>query len=175
MGPEGDKELLAQIDSMPGMPGHRMTGMVPCDRSKYAVFYALERRDWNSAATLEPLAGSPPQVATLAIWARAIAHGHLRQPAQARADLARYDALIDEIRKGKHAYLADETRRQDRAWRDPGWMAFAEGKQTDALKNIRAAADMQDKDGQGEVDIPAREMLADMLLGSHDRNGPSRV
>jgi len=29
---------------------------------------------------------------------------------------------------------------------------------------MRAAADLQDKVGQGEVDIPAREMLADMLL-----------
>jgi tetratricopeptide (TPR) repeat protein len=29
---------------------------------------------------------------------------------------------------------------------------------------MRAAADIQDKVGQGEVDIPAREMLADMLL-----------
>jgi tetratricopeptide (TPR) repeat protein len=29
---------------------------------------------------------------------------------------------------------------------------------------MRAAADLQDKVGQGEVDIPAREMLADMEL-----------
>jgi tetratricopeptide (TPR) repeat protein len=29
---------------------------------------------------------------------------------------------------------------------------------------MRAGADLQDKVGQGEVDIPAREMLADMLL-----------
>ena len=28
------------------------------------------------------------------------------------------------------------------------------------------SADLQDKAGQGEVDIPAREMLADILLAS---------
>ena len=44
------------------------------------------------------------------------------------------------------------------------WVAFAEGKQDVALTNMRAASDLQDKVGQGEVDIPAREMLADMLL-----------
>jgi tetratricopeptide (TPR) repeat protein len=44
------------------------------------------------------------------------------------------------------------------------WSAFAQGKQTEALADMRAAADLQDKVGQGEVDIPAREMLADMLL-----------
>jgi tetratricopeptide (TPR) repeat protein len=32
---------------------------------------------------------------------------------------------------------------------------------------MRTAADLQDKVGQGEVDIPAREMLADMLLEPH--------
>ena len=42
--------------------------------------------------------------------------------------------------------------------------AFAAGKQDEALTNMRAAAGLQDKVGQQEVDIPAREMLADMLL-----------
>jgi tetratricopeptide (TPR) repeat protein len=44
------------------------------------------------------------------------------------------------------------------------WVAFANGDQGEALKQMRASADLQDKVGQGEVDIPAREMLADMLL-----------
>ena len=39
--------------------------------------------------------------------------------------------------------------------------------QDEALKHMRDAADLQDKVGQGEVDIPAREMLADMLLDLH--------
>ena len=37
-------------------------------------------------------------------------------------------------------------------------------KPVDALKYMRDSADLQDKVGQGEVDIPAREMLADILL-----------
>ena len=52
------------------------------------------------------------------------------------------------------------------------WLAYAEGKQDEALKSISAAADLQDKVGQGEVDIPAREMLADMLL---DFNKPTEA
>jgi tetratricopeptide (TPR) repeat protein len=160
-------QLLTQIGSMPAMPSHRMEAMVPYYRSKYAVFYALEMRDWRSAGALEPAAGSSPEVATLAIWARTIAHGHLHQPEEARADLARYDALIDEVRKGKHPYLADDTGVKIEQGEVLGWVAFAEGKQNDALKNMRAAADLQDKVGQGEVDIPAREMLADMLLELH--------
>ncbi len=44
--------------------------------------------------------------------------------------------------------------------------AFAENNTADALRFMGQAADLQDKVGQGEVDIPAREMLADMLLES---------
>jgi tetratricopeptide (TPR) repeat protein len=164
---EQTAQLLDQIASMPHMEGHRMgTGMVPYYRSKYAVFYALEMRDWKSAAALEPPAGSPPDVATLAIWARAVAHGHLRNPAEARADLARYDALVDQIRKGKQAYEADSTSAKIERSEILGWVGFAEGKQAVGLQSMREAADLQDKVGQGEVDIPAREMLADMLLES---------
>ena len=156
--------LLDQIAAMPSMAGHRMEGMVPYYRSKFQVFYALEMRDWKSAAALEPPAGSSPEVATLAIWARIVAHGHLRRPEEAQADLARYDALIDEIRKGKDAYMAKDTGAKIERDEVLGWTAFAQGKQDEALENMRAAADLQDKVGQGEVDIPAREMLADMLL-----------
>ena len=161
-------QLLTQIDAMPGMVGHRMgTAMVPYYRSKYAVFYALEMRDWQSAAALEPPAGSPADVATLTVWARTIAHGHLRQPEKAKADLARYDALIDEIRKGSHPYEADSTSARVEHTEILGWAAFAANNKEDALKHMREAADLQDKVGQGEVDIPAREMLADMLLDLH--------
>ncbi len=159
--------LLDQIAAMPASAGHRMEGMVPYYRSKFAVFYALEMRDWKTAAALEPPAGSPPVVATLSVWARAVAHGHLRQPEEARADLARYDALIDDVRKSKDSYMADDTGAKIERSEVLGWVAFAAGTQDDAIKNMRAAADLQDKVGQGEVDIPAREMLADMLLESH--------
>ena len=63
--------------------------------------------------------------------------------------------------------MADETGAKIERGEILGWVAFAEGKQDDGLKNMHAAADLQDKVGQGEVDIPAREMLADMLLDSH--------
>jgi tetratricopeptide (TPR) repeat protein len=141
--------------------------MVPYYRSKFEVFYALEMRDWKAAAALEPVAGSSPDVATLAIWARAIAHGHLRQTTEARADLDRYHTLIDEIRKGKDAYLADGTGTKIEQEEIVGWVDFALDKPEGALEHMRAAADLQDKVGQGEVDIPAREMLGDMLLELH--------
>jgi tetratricopeptide (TPR) repeat protein len=161
------QELLTQMDTMAPMGVHRMGAMVPYYRSKYAVFYTLEMRDWKSAAALEPPAGASPDVATLAIWARAIAHGHLHQPAEAKADLVRYDTLMEEIRKGKNAFLAEGTGVKIERDEIAGWVAFADARQDEALKHMGDAADLQDKVGQGEIDIPAREMLADMLLESH--------
>jgi tetratricopeptide (TPR) repeat protein len=155
---------LEMIASMSDKGSAYMVGMVPLYRTKLPAFYALEMRDWKSAAAMEPVAGSTPDVATLAYWVRAIAHGRLRQPEQARADLARYDELIAEVRKSKRAYLADGTGTKIRRGEMQAWVAFAGGEQDAALKAMRAAADLQDKVGQGEVDIPAREMLADMLL-----------
>jgi tetratricopeptide (TPR) repeat protein len=158
---------LTRIGSMPGMGAGYMAGMVPYYRSKLPVFYALEMRDWKTAAALEPPAGAAPNVATMTAWARAIAHGHLRQPEAATADLDRYHALLDEIRKGKNAYLADGTGIKIEQEEIVAWVHFAEGEQAAALEHMRAAADLQDKVGQHEVDIPAREMLADMLLEFH--------
>ncbi|MGB8012927.1 MAG: hypothetical protein WCF68_15040 [Terriglobales bacterium] len=151
------------IASMPGMGSTYMDGMVPYYRTKLPVFYALEMRDWKSAAALEPVAGAPPEVSTLVYWARALAHGRLRQPEQARADLARYNELMAEVRKGKHAYVAEGTAAKIERGEMLAWTAFAEGRRDEALNNMRTAADLQDKVGQGEVDIPAREMFADML------------
>lgn len=155
---------LQKIASMPGMGSAYMEGMVPYYRMKLPVFYALEMRDWKSAAAMERAAGAPPEVSDVAYWARAVGHGRLRQADAARADLKRYDELIAEVAKGRHAYTAEGTFAKIERSEMSAWVAFASGKESEALKNMRAAADLQDKVGQAEVDIPAREMLADMLL-----------
>jgi len=72
--------------------------------------------------------------------------------------------MVAAVKKGKDAYMAkymDTGRDEIRAW-----VAFAESKGDDAAKTMRAVADKQDSLGKGEVEIPAREMLADILLES---------
>ncbi|MBV8631524.1 MAG: hypothetical protein JOZ83_11400, partial [Silvibacterium sp.] len=170
-----DAKARGVLDKMPsvlerlGSMGDReyMTGMVPYYRSEFPVIYSLEMRDWQTASGLTAPAGAPPQVQDQTWWARAIADGHLHRAEQAHADLAKHDSLMAEVRKGDHAWEADSTGAQIGRHEIAGWAAFAAGKQDEALKEMRAAADLQDKVGQGEVDIPAREMLADMLLELH--------
>jgi tetratricopeptide (TPR) repeat protein len=159
-------EALAHFETMPSMGDDYMRGMFPYYRAKFPIFYALEMRDWKSAAALEPIKSAPPETQFLTYWARTIADGHLHQSQRARSDLADYDALVEQVRKGSSAYLADSTGARIRRGEMLAWIAFAEGKTAEALKQMRDSADLQDKVGQGEVDIPAREMLGDILLES---------
>ena len=157
--------VLERIRNMSGM--HDMAYMIPYYRSEFPVMYALEMRDWQTASALKPVPGAQPAFETQTWWARAVADGHLRRAEQAQADLAKHDALMEEVKKGDHAFFADSTGAKIERHEIAGWAAFASGRNDEALKEMRAAADLQDKVGQGEVDIPAREMLADMLLELH--------
>jgi tetratricopeptide (TPR) repeat protein len=158
---------LEHFTSMPGMTDHFMMGMLPYYRTKLPIFYALEMRDWTAAAKIAPIETAPPETQTLTFWARSIAAGHLRQPQQARADLADYDLLMDRLKKGRHAYYAESTGGRIQREEMLAWIAFAESDAKNAVTHMRVAAELQDKVGQGEVDIPAREMLGDMLLESN--------
>jgi tetratricopeptide (TPR) repeat protein len=158
---------IAHYESMPGMTGGSyMTGMFPYYRLKLPMFVDLETRDWSGTLKLEAIAGAPPETQAQVYWARAIAAGHLHRAAEARHDLSAYDALMVEIRKGRHAYFAEGTGAKIGRGEILAWQAFADGRLAEALGHMRESAELQDRVGQGEVDIPAREMLADMLLES---------
>jgi len=164
---EQSAAVLDRIVAMRDMGRGYMADMGAYYRTKFPVFYSLEMRDWSSAAALQPVAGALPENAAMTWWARAIADGHLHRAEAARADLTRFDALMNELSKSQRAYLADST--GTKIWRSEvaAWASYAAGQQDQALEHMRAAADLQDKVGQEEVDIPAREMLGDMLLDLH--------
>ena len=159
--------LMRHYEAMPDMMSPLMHNMFPYLRNKFPAFYYLETRDWKSAAALEPAAGGGPGDELVTYWARVVADARLHHPQAARADLARRESLLEQVKHGPDAYLAQSTSAQIAGSEMRGWVAFAEGREAEALKNLRAAADLQDKVGQGEVDIPAREMLGDALLEFH--------
>jgi tetratricopeptide (TPR) repeat protein len=70
--------------------------------------------------------------------------------------------MVDAVRNSSHPYQADYmsmNRGEAHAW-----LVFAEGKNDEALSLLRSVADKQDAEGKGEVELPARETLGDMLL-----------
>jgi tetratricopeptide (TPR) repeat protein len=156
--------MLKHMAAMPGMVGDGMETMVPSYSTEFPVIYALERRDWKTVATMPPVAGAPAEVQTMTYWGHAIAEGHLKDGAAAKADLAKYETLMEQVKNGPRAYLAEGTGPQIEAGTVRAWAAYAQGDSAKALVLMHGTADLQDKVGQGEVDIPVREMLADMLL-----------
>ena len=156
--------VLDKIAAMQGGGMAYMTGMVPSYRVKLAGFYALEMHEWKTAAAMEPAAGSPDDVKMLAEWVRVVADGQLKDGPKAKADLAKYDEYLAAEKSGKDAYEVEGAGTTISGEEMVGWTAYANGEDAEALRSMRAAADLQDKVGQAEVDIPAREMLANMLL-----------
>jgi tetratricopeptide (TPR) repeat protein len=156
--------VMVHFEKLSEMGEHYMTGMFPYYRSELPAIYYLELRDWKSAAALQSVADAQPESQKLTYWARSVAAGHLRNAQLARASLADYDLLIAKVKQGRHAYFADSIGSRVERAEILAWVAFAENNGTEAVKHMQEAADLQDKAGQGEVDIPAREMLADVLL-----------
>lgn len=130
--------------------------------TSFAARYALERRQWKEALALQPVAGAAPNIQLGTYWAHAIAAGHLHDAAAAQDALKTYEALLEEVKKGHWAFLINGLQGEHKEVR--AWAAYAEGKPDEALRLLREVADRQDKIGKGESDLPAREMLADMML-----------
>jgi tetratricopeptide (TPR) repeat protein len=157
------QEMIDQLQSVresdlnPGLEGY-----LDRQRAQFPARYALELRHWEEALALEPSATAEPRARAVTYWARAIAAGHLRDAQAAGDAAARYELMLEATRRSDRPYPAKsmETDRDEAR----AWSAFAEGKNEDALNLLRPLADKQDALGKGEVELPAREMLADMLL-----------
>jgi len=131
-------------------------------RVGFPATYYVEMRQWSEAAAIGPPADMQPINKTVAYWVRTIGSAHLHDAEAARKDVQQFDALIEIIRKSKYSYMAEDSK-SDRDEMQ-AWLAFAENRNEDALRLMREVADHQDEVGKAEVAIPAREMLADMLL-----------
>ncbi len=124
--------------------------------------YALERRQWKDALNLQPLAEAPPYVQLIAYWGRAVAAGHLHDRAAAQDALKHYEELLEATRKGNKPYIADDLKGEHDVVK--GWAKYASGETEEAVRLLHSVADTQAKLGKRETELPAREMLADMLL-----------
>jgi tetratricopeptide (TPR) repeat protein len=151
------QQAMDHYRAMPEMRDNYMVGMFPTYEVRFPVMIALETRDWPGLRAIEPIKGASPDTQAQAYWARVLAEGHLHQLQEARSDLAAYNKLMD-----KDDSIGTQIVRGEML----ASVAAAAGDTAEAVKQMRASADLQDKAGQDEVDIPARELLADLLLES---------
>jgi tetratricopeptide (TPR) repeat protein len=128
----------------------------------FPALYDLEMRHWQDAAALEPAANAPAHLQMITYWAKTIGSAHMGDVEATRRNAQKFEEAEETTRKSKYAYVLEGPRSSEGEVR--AWLAFAEKKNDEALQQMRQVADTQDKRGKAEVDIPAREMLADMLL-----------
>jgi tetratricopeptide (TPR) repeat protein len=124
---------------------------------------ALELHRWKEAAAL-----AVPERRNLqdaAYWARAIGAARSGDVAAAKSDV---DKLMEAVahREGESEVTGyDVSAEKATDLREAeAWLAYAEGNSAKAMSLLRAAADREDAKGLDSVTMPAREMLADLMM-----------
>ena len=123
---------------------------------------ALELHRWEEAAALPiPKTGLLSQEP--AYHARVVGKARLGDVAGARADLEKLKEIwsAQDSEDRKQGYPVSSEKHLSSAEVS---ILFAEGQHQEAVREMRAIADRQDAKGVDSLAIPAREMLADMLL-----------
>ena len=156
--------VVAAARSMNGLPASQFK--VAYAVTAMPVRLAIERRDWEAAARLQPLTGSSPQVAAMVYWARALGRARAQVPSSPDADIDRLQACLNALRASGDAYWAtqaDAMLKEAQAWR-----LAARGEADGAVLSLRAAADEEDAVEKLPITpgpiVPAREQLGELLL-----------
>jgi hypothetical protein len=146
-------------------------GAAPGSAGLYAMAsiparYALERGDWKAAAALtpEPSRFLYPEAQTW--YAKALGAARSGDAATTKAAIAELTRIRDELTAKKEAYWAEQAEIQRRS--ATAWLALVEGRSAEALVEMMAAADLEDKTEKAAVTpgplAPARELVGEMLL-----------
>jgi tetratricopeptide (TPR) repeat protein len=137
--------------------------------------YAVERRNWPEAAALAtPPMPFPwerfPWAEAMIAYTRALGAAHTGDIAGAETEIAKLQSLKQKLDQAKDDYWAKQVEVQRLA--ASGILAHAQGDNKKAVELVRAAADLDasmDKHPATPAEVvPAREVLADLLLELND-------
>jgi tetratricopeptide (TPR) repeat protein len=129
----------------------------------------MERGAWKEAAALEVQPTAFAYVDAITHFARAVGAARSGNPGAARADAEALNTLREQLSAARETYWTEQVRIQ----RDVAlaWIAFAEGRQEEALDQLRAAAVAEDASDKSAISpgplAPARELLGEMLLATN--------
>ena len=161
---DNTEQLAAHLSALPGIANDGMGRRITYIQVEYPSFYHLEMHDWTSVLSIPEPANATASAKYLRAWAQAIAAGHVRNADaadNASATAQRYAEAAHE----EHTPIGWEVGATLATVK--AWQSFAHNQDEAALRQIRESADSQDRLGQSEVDVPAREMYGDMLLLLH--------
>ncbi len=158
------QRVIEEVQAMPPSKDMHEFGYDPrvYALSKFSAIYSLELHHWAEAAALTPAPGADSGDKAITYWARAIGAARSGNAAGSRKDVAEMENIHKELLKKKktsYAEFVDQARKEAGAWVD-----HAEGRNEDAIKALRNIAEKEEAIGDEPIGIPAREMLADLLL-----------
>jgi hypothetical protein len=124
---------------------------------------ALELHRWKEAAELKVPDGVRELWLDTTYWARAIGGARIGDVDRAKNDVAKLTEIVAqrEAQSRNEGYKVSAEKATDLREAE-AWLAFAEGKSQEAIAEVTAAAEREEKEGAESVRMPAREMLADM-------------
>lgn len=134
--------------------------------------YALERRRWSAAASLQVQPDWFPwarfrYAEAITCFARALGAARSGNPSVARAEVEKLTVIQKALAQTKEPYdwsTQVEVQRQTAL----AWLAHAEGHNETALRWMRSAADLEDSTAKHPVTpgavLPARELLGELFL-----------
>jgi tetratricopeptide (TPR) repeat protein len=162
-----DSEAAHVIDDLRQMSNlHTSEFKIGYAVSAMPARYALERQQWAEAARLEPIGGTESHVAAITIWARAIGLARSGKPEAARRETEQLETAYEKVRAGNDDYWRNQVDVQVKE--ASAWTAHAEGKNDEAIKLLRDAAEEEDAVEKRPVTpgaiVPAQEQLGDLLL-----------
>ena len=128
--------------------------------------FALERQAWKEAAALEPRSSQFPQAQAITYFARAIGSARSGDLAAAQQGVDKLKELRATLEKANQSYWAEQVEVQILA--ASAWISHAKEQKEEALKFMRAAADLEDN-SEKHIAMenrlyPMRELLGDLLL-----------
>jgi tetratricopeptide (TPR) repeat protein len=130
--------------------------------------YAVERGRWQDAALLEPRKSRFVFADAMVWFAKSLGAARSGDVALAQQSAKELADTADLLKAAKNDYWATEVSVQHQA--ALAWIAYAQGNRDAALTQMRSAADLEDSSEKSPVSpgrlIPARELLAEMLLRS---------
>jgi tetratricopeptide (TPR) repeat protein len=161
---EAARKVLEEFRGMPRSNPAIFVG--PYAEAMMPARAALERSDWSTAAQLPPVGAQAAFVEAITTFSRALGAARKGDVAAAEREAQRLEAHHKALVDTKNSYWAGEVEVQRVA--AAAWIAKAKGQSDEALRLMRAAADVEDKSEKhivtpGRV-LPARELLGDMLL-----------
>lgn len=168
-----DEDARQVVERIKAVPGATAADAVN-NTAIFEALYTVETHQWKRAATLSAQPAAFPYARVRTFWARAIgaartgdilsARQNIAKLDQARAGMLAYMRSVEGQMHCGHSVTSDVSVQQLEA---KAWLAWAQGRSTEALDLMRAATTKEESFGVESRTVPAYEMLGDMLLELH--------